>query len=123
MIGTRSFVGSYARLLNMLVATTMAASPDRTSVYPSAAERASLVTPIVPELPGIFSRTTGCFQTSLSFSAIRRATESVPDPATNGTIRRTSRVGQAGCAIAAVAIWMGSDTAASRTLVVLVQYT
>ena len=52
----------------------------------------------MPLPPALFSTTTCCFQTSVSFSAIRRAKMSAAWPGGNGTMKRTGLVGHGACA-------------------------
>src|SRR5215212_4171153 len=57
----------------------------------------------MPLPPALFSTTTCCFHTSVSFSAIRRAKMSAAWPGGNGTTKRTGLLGHGACAKAGAA--------------------
>jgi hypothetical protein len=64
-------------------------------MWPSGAEPATKAAAIVVPAPGLFSTSTGCFHSSLVFSATILAAASADPPGGNGTMIFTGRAGKA----------------------------
>jgi hypothetical protein len=68
-IGTKSFFTLTGEFVSTSGASTIWLLEASSSVCPSGAARATVVQPIAPELPGMFSSTKLCPNFSLSWSA------------------------------------------------------
>ena len=71
----------------------MAEFDEKSSVYPSGAERITSIAAIEPEAPGLLSMTKGCPSATLSCCPTIRAARSVAVPGGKGTIILTGRLG------------------------------
>ncbi len=102
LIGAKSLKGSYLTLSPSRMAFTSSDKDEKSSVVPSAAERATASVAMIAFAPGRFSTITGWPSATLMSCAMTRAMTSVGPPAANPTRTFTGLDGYA-CARTCVA--------------------